>query len=69
MRFSLLLIFNLLASAAFAQQQSTSTAVDRLANSLGQCVATAEKQVDQLADIQKQLSEAKNKIKELETKK
>lgn len=62
------LIIGLLSStSAFAQQQAP-TAIDRIANSLGQCVSKAEAFVDQIASLNAELAQAKAKIKELEEK-
>lgn len=56
------------AMPALAQQQP-STALDRVSVSLGQCVGSAERQRDQIEDLQKQISTAQARIKELEEKK
>lgn len=53
----------------FAQaQQKSTTAIDRIAGSLAQCVSTAEQQLDQITDLQRQLMLAQARIKELEPK-
>lgn len=60
-----LLLFSI--APATAQQQSSS-AIDRIAGSLAQCVVAAEQKVDQIVDLQKQLGDTRARIKELETK-
>lgn len=69
----LLIALLLIASPALAQQQST--ALDRVSGSYGQCVGTAERLVDQVGDLQRQiaaqhadLAKANARIKELEPK-
>jgi hypothetical protein len=56
----------LLASPVFAQEAGT--APDRVAVSLGRCVLQSEQEVDQIADLQKQLTADQARIKELEPK-
>lgn len=67
MKYLLIFIITLTSSYAYAQQ-SSSTAIDRISMGFGQCIANGEKLADQLADLQKQLSAAQLKIKELEEK-
>lgn len=64
--FAAALIFN--CSSAIAQQQSN-LAIDRISVSLGQCISQAEQKVDIISELQKQLQESKEKIKQLEDKK
>lgn len=49
-----------------AQAQQTSTAIDRVAVTLGQCVSKAESFVDQITELRTDLAKAQAKIKELE---
>lgn len=58
----------LISTPAFAQQKTTS-AIDRIAFSLGQCVSQAEQKTDELEALKVQLSALQNKLKELEDKK
>lgn len=53
---------------AFAQQQQPQTAADRLGIAYGQCIGTAQQQVDQISNLQAERDKALAKIKELETK-
>jgi len=53
-------------SCARAQQQTT--AIQRISGSLAQCVASAEQQVDTIAELQKQIAAKDARIKELEAK-
>lgn len=60
------LIFSLISTLALAQQPST--ALERVSGSLGQCIANAEKLIDTVVDLQKQILNLQAKVKELEGK-
>lgn len=64
MKYLSLAILLLSTSTAFAQQ----AAIDRISNTLGQCISTAEQKIDQIAELQKQLAAANARLKELESK-
>lgn len=51
---------------AIAQQQPT--AVDRIANTLGQCISKAESFVDEIAKLQADKAKLEARVKELEAK-
>lgn len=57
----------LLASPALAQQAPT-TALDRLAPAYGQCIGTAERQVDQIGELQRQNAALQKQIADLTAK-
>lgn len=52
---------------AFAQQQTT-TALDRISAAWGQCLGNFQQQIDEIAELRKQLGAANARIKELEAK-
>lgn len=63
------LVIFLLGSLITTAQAQQQTAYDRLAIGFGQCVGKAEANVDLIESLQRQLAEAKAKLKELEPKK
>lgn len=49
-------------------QQAPTTALDRLAPAYGQCIGTAERQVDQIGELQRQNAALQKQIADLTAK-
>lgn len=65
-RLFLALVFSVIAAAAVHAQQQPTTALDRLSVAFGQCVGNAERHVDEIAELKKQLEAAQARIREIE---
>lgn len=65
-RLVILAMFVATPAAAQQQQSAPSTAADRLAVTLGQCVGRVEGFADQINGLQGELAAAKARVKELE---
>lgn len=63
MKIAYIMILLLVAAPAIAQQ---STALDRISSAWGQCLGSFQQQLDEIAEIRKQLVAASTRIKELE---
>lgn len=63
---AIFLLGSLMTTPVLAQ---TAPAIDRMSMAYGKCIGDLEQRLDAMASLQKQLEEAKLKIKELEEKK